>query len=304
MSPMPRVEVTVERTASGAALLPLELPIEKSSRYAWLAWAAAGVLLLALYGQIAASLASDWWNEPNASHGLLVPPLAAYIAWKRKHLTLSLPVEPTLRGLFWIVGGCLVLLIGKLGAEFFLSRISMVILLTGFVYTFWGKRRLKTLAFPLVLLATMVPLPVIVYNSLAQPLQLFASHVATGIAQWAGVSIYQEGNVIQLATTTLGVEEACSGLRSLSALVVMALLLGFLVCRRPLVRVLLVALAVPIAIFVNVLRVAGTAILADHNPEFAMGFYHTFSGWLIFLMGIALVFGACQFLHKYMDRAI
>jgi exosortase len=268
----------------------------------WIPWLIIGALLLGLYGQVVLGLADDWWNDPKASHGLLVPPLAAYVAWKRKHLTLRIPAAPDLHGLVLIAGGCLVLLIGKLGAEFFLSRISIVILLAGFVFTFWGKERLRTLGFPLLLLATMVPLPVIVYNQLAQPLQLFASQVSTKVAQFFGISVFTEGNVIQLATTTLGVEEACSGLRSLAALFVMALLLGFIVCRRPAVRVLLLLLAFPIAVFVNVIRVAGTAILADKNPDLAMGFYHTFSGWLIFLVGIGLVFAACQLLHRFLDR--
>jgi len=229
----------------------------------WLPWLILAAVILAIYGAILVDLADDWWNEPNSSYALLVPPLAGYIAWKRRRLTLNLPAVPNLRGLFWILGACIILLIGRLGAEFFLSRISIVILLTGLCYTFWGKERLRTLMFPLLLLATMVPPPVIVYNQLAAPLQLFASLVSTRIAQFCGVSVFQDGNIIQLATTTLGVEEACSGLRSLSALIVMALLLGFAQCRRPLTRVLLLAMAFPIAIFVNVLRVAGTAILAD-----------------------------------------
>jgi len=301
---MEQLESTEQLEAAHSGLGARTSPARKKANLVlrWLPWFVLGGVLLALYGQIVVSLASDWWNDPNASHGLLVPPLAAYIAWKRKRLTLSLPATPDLHGLFWIAGGSSLLLVGKLGAEFFISRISIVVLLAGFAYTFWGKPRTKTLGFPLLLLATMVPLPVIVYNQLAEPLQLFASQVSTKVAQFVGVSVYTEGNVIQLATTTLGVEEACSGLRSLAALSVMALLLGFLVCRRPYVRVLLFGLAFPIAVFVNVLRVAGTAILADHNPELAMGFYHTFSGWLIFLLGIALVFATCRLLHRFLER--
>jgi len=268
----------------------------------WLPWLILTAVILSIYGAILADLADDWWNEPNSSYALLVPPLTAYIAWKRRHLTLSVPAAPDMRGLIWIFGACVILLIGRLGAEFFLSRISLVILLTGLVHTFWGKQRLRTLMFPLLLLATMVPPPVIVYNQLAAPMQLFASAVSTRIAQFCGVSVFQDGNVIQLATTTLGVEEACSGLRALSALIVMALLLGFAQCRRPLTRVLLLALAFPIAIFVNVLRVAGTAILADYNAELAMGFYHTFSGWLVFLLGIAFVFGTSYVLRRILER--
>jgi len=269
---------------------------------AWLPWLILIGLILTLYSHVLVELADDWWNDPNASHGLLVPPLAAYIAWKRRHLTLGVPAELDLRGLFWIAGGCLVLLTGKLGAEYFLTRISIVIILTGLVHTFWGKQRLRTLAFPLLLLATMVPLPVIVFNSLAQPLQLFASQTSARVAQFFGTSVYQDGNVIQLASTTLGVEESCSGLRSLAALTVMALLLGFLQCTRPVTRVILFAMAFPIAVFVNVIRVSGTAIMADHDPELAMGFYHTFSGWLVFLLGIFFVLGASRLLHAVLDR--
>jgi exosortase len=268
----------------------------------WLPWIVLAGIVLAIYAQILVDLADDWWNEPNSSYGLLVPPLAGYIAWQRRRVTLSLPATPNLWGLLWIAGACVILLVGRLGAEFFLSRISLVILLTGLVATFWGKQRLRTLVFPLLLLATMVPPPVIVFNQLAAPLQLFASQISARIAQFVGVSIFQDGNVIQLANTTLGVEEACSGLRSLSALMVMSLLLGFLQCKRPLTRVILFAMAFPIAVGVNVLRVAGTAILADYNPELAMGFYHTFSGWLVFILGISFVFATSHLLRMSLER--
>jgi len=277
-------------------------PLQNGGAALWLPWLLVVGLIVALYGHVFAELARDWWSDPNASHGLLVPPLAAYIAWKRRRLTLAAPAELDWRGLFWIAGGCLVLLAGKLGAEYFLTRISIVIILTGLVHTFWGKHRLRTLAFPLLLLATMVPLPVIVFNALAQPLQLFASQTSTRIAQFFGTSVYQDGNIIQLASTTLGVEEACSGLRSLAALIVMALLVGFLQCTRPVTRVILLALSLPIALLVNVIRVAGTAIMADNDPELAMGFYHTFSGWLVFLLGIFFVLGASRLLHATLDR--
>jgi exosortase len=183
-----------------------------------------------------------------------------------------------------------VYLLGKLGAEFFLPRISFVILLAGLVWTFWGYKRLRTLTFPLLLLATMVPLPVIFYNAVAAPLQLFASDVATNLAQVLGVAVYRDGNIIHLANISLGVEEACSGLNSLSALMVASLLLGYLVCRKVSARVALFALSIPLSIAVNVLRVTGTAIIADYREEFAMGFYHSFSGWLVFIGGFAILY--------------
>ena len=105
-----------------------------------------------------------------------------------------------------------------------------------------------------------------------------------------GISVFRDGNVIQLAGTSLGVAEACSGLNSLSALIVGSLLLGYLLCSRATSRVLLCLAAIPLAIGVNIVRVAGTALLADYNQEFALGFYHSFSGWLVFVAGFGLLY--------------
>jgi exosortase len=260
------------------------------------------VLMAALYAQVLADMGRDWWTEPSLSHGLLIPPLALYLAWIRRHLTLAEPAQYDNRGL-WLVGlACMLYILGKLGAEYFLPRISFVILLTGIALTFWGFRRLRTLAFPLLLLATMVPLPVILYNAMAAPLQLFASDVATNMAQALGIAVYRDGNVIHLAHISLGVEEACSGLNSLSALMVASLLLGFLVCQRVITRVLLFALSIPLSIAVNVLRVTGTAAIADYREEFAMGFYHSFSGWLVFIAGFAILYGIAKGLNAMTRR--
>src|SRR5205814_7617981 len=126
-----------------------------SLRIAWLVLAA---LVAAAYGETLWELAKDWWNDPNAAHGLLVPPLAAYIAWRRRNLTLAIPATPDLGGMAVTFAACVLLIVGKLGAEYFLSRMSFVLLLAGVAYTFWGARRLRTLSFPLILLSTMVPL--------------------------------------------------------------------------------------------------------------------------------------------------
>lgn len=264
----------------------------------WLQIAVLVSLIAILYGQVLADLAGDWWREPSLSQGLLIPPLALYIAWTRRHLTFAQPVAADNRGLWLVACACLLYILGKLGAEFFLPRISFVILLAGLAWTFWGYARLRSLAFPLLLLATMVPLPTLVYNSIAAPLQLFASDVATNLAQLFGVAVYRDGNVIHLAHISLGVEEACSGLNSLSALMVASLLLGFLVCRRVSTRVILFALSIPLSIAVNVLRVTGTAIIADYHEEFAMGFYHSFSGWLVFIGGFAILYGIATALDR------
>jgi len=271
------------------------------SLWAWIQAAFIAVLVAALYGWTLADLANDWWTDPALSQGFLLPPLALGIAWMRRHLTFAEPAVRDSRGLLWIAAACFLFLLGKLGAEFFLARISFVILVTGILWTFWGGKRVRTLTFPLLLLATMVPLPALVYNSVAAPLQLLASDVATQLAQWMGVSVYRDGNIINLAHISLGVERACSGLNSLSALMVGGVLLGFLQCTRAHTRILLFLLTVPLSIAANVLRVTGTAVIADYHEEFAMGFYHAFSGWLVFVTGFAALYGISKPLHVLLD---
>ena len=255
----------------------------------WLQVAALAAIVAALYWTILPDLAVEWWTEETSSYGMLVPPLALYIAFQRRRVTQSFPAQPDPRGIWLIGAACTLFLVGGLAAEFFLSRISFVLLLAGLCWTFWGWARFRTLLFPFVLLATMVPLPAIVFTAIASPLQLFASTMATNCAQWLGVSIYRDGNIIYLANTSLGVAEACSGLSSLSSLVVASLLLGFLENLTIPARILLFVLSIPLAILVNVVRVTGTALLADYEPSFAMGFYHLFSGWLVFVVGFGML---------------
>lgn len=277
-------------------------PAPGSRRYSfWVETGVAVALMAALFWDVLADMAHDWWTEPALSQGLLIPPLALYIAWLYRQQTFRHPASTDRRGLLLTAFACVLFIFGKLASEFFMTRISFVVLVIGLIWTFWGVQRLRTLTFPLLLLATMVPLPGLIYNSLAAPLQLFASDIATKIAQAVGISVFRDGNIIQLAGVSLGVAEACSGLNSLSALMVGGILFGFLICSRPVSRILLFASAIPLAIAVNVLRVAGTAVLADYNQEFAMGFYHSFSGWLVFVAGAAVLYVLAQLLHATVD---
>jgi exosortase len=258
-------------------------------------------LTILLYSYILVDIFNDWWTIPNLSYGLLIPPLALYLFWLERPRIESVPAVPDNWGLLLIAGAMCLLCVGNVAAEFFLQRISFIVLLAGLLWTFWGLKRFKASAFPLLLLTTMVPLPKIVYERLSTPLQLFASESATRIVQAIGVSAYAEGNVIRLADITLGVEEACSGLNSLSATAVSALLLAFMICRRPASRFAVVALAIPFCIFVNVIRIAGTAVIADHDVRFAAGFYHLFSGWVVFVGGLVLLLGAAHVISWILD---
>jgi exosortase len=288
--------LTPENVSEPADTLP-----GSSSYVLWLEIGVVATLISFLFVDVLAAMAHDWWIEPAWSQGLLLPPLALYIAWIHRRRTLSYPVRSDVKGLLLTAFACLTFLVGKLASEEFTTRISFVILLVGLIWTFWGIRRLRTLVFPILLLASMVPLPALIYNSFAGPLQLFASNIASQIAQAAGIVVYRDGNIIQLANVSLGVEEACSGLNSLSALCVGGLLFGYIVCSRLVNRMAVFVVAIPLAIAINVLRVAGTAILADYNQNFAMGFYHLFSGWLVFVAGAITLYMFARLLHAVVD---
>jgi exosortase len=262
---------------------------EVNTGWAWFSLAVVGALACVLFGEVLVDLAVEWWTQPEASYGMVIPPFALYVVYLQRREILAIPARSERWGLGIIALSCCVFLTGKLASEFFLTRISFVLLLAGLVATFTGFARLRALAFPLILLATMVPPPALVYNAAAAPLQLFASRIATELAQMVGISMYRDGNIIHLASISLGVAEACSGLHSLMALMVAALLLGFLEDASFPAKVMVVLLSIPLAIAVNVMRVTGTAILADYQPELAMGYYHSFSGWLVFLLGFGLL---------------
>lgn len=286
--------------ASGKEARQLASP--DSARYLlWFQIAIVSSLVLILFSSVLVGMARDWWTQPELSQGMLLPPLALFVAWVERERVFRYAASPDWRGLLLIAFACSLFVFGKLASEFFLTRVSFVVLIWALIWTFWGVKRLRALLFPLLLLAVMVPLPAILYNSIAAPLQLFASDIASQIAQALGVSVFRDGNIIQLAGISLGVAEACSGLSCLSALIVGSLVLGYLLCTRTLSRIVLVVAAIPLAIAVNVVRVAGTALLADYNQTFALGFYHVFSGWLVFLGGIAALYATARAVHYVID---
>ncbi len=255
------------------------------------------VLLLAplvvMYYDTALKLAGDWWNDDNNSHGILIPPLALYFAWRKRGRWLSLPEAPcfwlgTLAALFSLA----VYFVGRLGAEFFLSRTSGIILAASLILFFKGWQHLKLMSFPLGLLVLGIPIPALIFNTVSLPLQALASEMSAGFLSFCNVPVLREGNVLNLASTSLGVAEACSGLRSLVSLIALAVILGYLRWRGVWQKVLLVALAVPLALLLNILRIAITGLIADFwDVKYAMGFFHSFSGWLVFVVAFVALYG-------------
>ncbi len=269
-------------------------------------WLPAGALLaslIGLYWNVIPPLVRQWANDDDYTHGFLIVPLALYFAWERREKLKGMEPQASLLGAVPLAIGLLMLVVGAVGAELFLQRFSLVVVLGGLVWLILGTAFLRELAFPLAFLVFMIPLPAIVMNAVAFPLQLFAAQSATFCMQLAGIPVLREGNTIVLANTTLEVVEACSGIRSLQALLALGAVYGYFTQKAVWKRWALLVLSVPIAIAANAFRVAGTGFLAHFiGPEAAQGFYHSFAGWIVFAVAFVLLLGAGTLLGRLPDR--
>ena len=249
-----------------------------------------GGLVLGLYHSVLLNLARQWWDDPDYSHGFLIPVVAAYLVWERRARLQSLRAAPVTPGLLIVAGGVTLFILANMAAELFVMRVTLLIVLAGLVLYLLGRAHLRLLAFPLAFLLLMIPPPAIVVNAITFPLQLFAAGAATTSLRLLDVPVLREGNVVTLANAKLEVAEACAGVRSLLALVALAVTYAYFTRAGVWPRVILVLSSVPISIVANAARVAGTGLLAHFfGEEMAQGFFHSFSGWLVFVAAFVLL---------------
>ena len=252
-------------------------------------WAALAAFA-ALFAPTVAALFGDWWTNSDAGHGLLLAPLALWLAHRKG-------IDPTSRpapwwGLLVLSGAVLLRFAGALAVELFSQRVAMLGGLAGLTLFFFGWKQLLRWWLPAALLVLSIPLPAIVLNQLALPLQLVASRMGAAMLAWRQIPVRLAGNVILLPGHQLFVTEACSGLRSLTALISLGLLLGALWLRTPVFRVLLILAAVVMAVMVNAVRVFLTGFFVYFiSPEMGQGFLHLSEGWLLFLVSLAVLGG-------------
>jgi exosortase len=265
--------------------VPIRLPENAVAR---VALAATAVTFVVLFAQPMANTGRTWWSDPEAGHGLLLAPLSFILAWRQGVREDAQP-NPGL-GLSLLALAVVVRYVAALAADPFLSRSSMFLALAALVIHVWGFRQVLAWWLPATLLALSVPLPDVVLTSLALPLQLKASSLGAALLSTRGIPVHLDGNVIRLPGHDLFVTEACSGLRSLTALLSIGVLLGGLLLRHPASRVALVAVALPVAVLINGVRVFITGFLVLFvDPSMADGFTHVTEGWLMFLVAFAIL---------------
>jgi exosortase len=262
------------------------------------AFVAAGVWL---YGPTIVKLAYDWSTNPDYSHGLIVLPLALALVWSRRRELAEAPASPSSLGLVVVVGALGLLILGTLGAELFLTRASMLAFVAGTIVFLFGWRHLRLVAFPLVLLALAIPIPSIVISRLTLSLQLCASAMAEAILGMLRIPVLREGNVLVLPNATLQVAEACSGIRSMTALVTLALLVARFGSSGWLARTVVVVSAIPIAVAVNGLRVTAAAVGARWFGAAAVeGTVHEMLGWVMFIVAFGLMVLVARLVNSFL----
>ncbi len=296
-----------------------------ATRKLWWQGIAISFAIAFAYATVLVKLFHDWWNDENYSHGLLIPFIIGYILWSQREKLASVPVKSaTFLGGTAVVLGLLGLWAGVAGAELYTQRLSLLLLIAGTVVYFWGVRLLRYLLVPFGLLFLAIPIPAIVFNKIAFPLQLFASRCAVWSMSLLGIPVLRQGNIIELKplnsidTKKLEVVEACSGIRSLMTLITLAVVFAYFTHspsddtpssgkRFGWLRsywfwrsTIIVISAVPIAILTNAFRVSGTGVLAHYyGTEVADGFFHSFSGWAIYIVAFVLLFGIGIILDRF-----
>src|SRR6516165_11321170 len=253
----------------------------------------APAVVVGLYAPVLWRLGRQWYEDPDYSHGFLVPLLSAYLIWQRRDKLAAVVRKPSNLGLLVVLFALGLLFLGSLGAELFLTRISIIFMICGLIIYFSGWALLRALAFPLAFLLFAIPIPVLIYNEIVFPLQFIASRFATSVLETLNLfPIMREGNVLIMPGMRLEVVEACSGIRSLMSLLALAAGYGYLAEKSVAVRCFLFLAMIPLAIISNGTRVMITALMTNYiGPKAAEGFMHEFSGWVIFVVATVLFLG-------------
>lgn len=276
--------------APAASPAPLSLarlgaPLRSPSTLLQVVLATAGFLVL--FAAPLRTLMRDWWNNPDAGHGLLLVPVAAWLAWRAG----LVPARPQrVLGTVVLAGAILLRWASGLAAELFTMRFAIWLAGCGLILFLVGWRQLRHWWLPLTLLLLAIPLPGVLTNALAIPLQFKASQMGTALIEWRDIPVQTSGNVILIPGQRLFVAEACSGLRSLTALISLGVMVGGIYLSTWSGRLLLLLVTIPIAMVINAFRIFLTAFLMHFvDPDLGRGFMHTSEGWALFVGALGMV---------------
>jgi len=250
------------------------------------------VILALLYWPALRDLSAQWWDDANYNHGFLIPLFSGFLIWRERRQLRAIPPSGSALGLPVLLGGIALLLLGDIGAENFLTRSSLIVILAGLVLFLTGRATFRAVLFPLAYLFFMIPLPSILFYAITFPLQQIAAEQAAWTLDLLGVPVLLDGNIIHLSQISLGVTEACSGIRSLISLLAGAAAWAYLMLPVGWSSVLFVLAAIPITILANAARVVATGLIGQwFGVEYASGFFHEFAGLVVYVFAFVCLMG-------------
>ncbi len=231
------------------------------------------------------------WDQPEYQHGYMIPLVSLYLIWARATALQHTPFKSSWVGVLLIGFGLVAFLLGELSAIYTVVQYAFLITLIGVVVAVMGLRAASVIWAGLAYLFFMIPLPVMLQHGLSGAFQLWSSQIGTSFLRLVGVSVYLEGNVIDLGTYKLQVVDACSGLRYLFPLTSFAFFCAYIFRGALWQKAIIFLSAVPITILMNSFRIAMIGVLVNRfGISQAEGFLHFFEGWVIFVACIALLF--------------
>lgn len=266
-------------------------------RYAKLA--VTSILFILLYLSVFGPLVKEWMSVEDYSHGFLIPLIALYFFWHKRDELKKVPIAPSVTGVVFILAGLTLYIAARVGYQFFLQCLSMLVVLFGIVYAYAGPRMAKKAAFPIAYLIFMIPLPQLVYTTITFHLRLLSTKMAYFVIGLVGISATREGNIINLSTCSLVVANPCSGLRGLIVFMAASLALGYIFQDSVKKRTLLFFSAVALAVVLNTARLVITAFLADIlELDKVSAVIHDTTGMVMMILGLFILFALNEFLKK------
>lgn len=257
------------------------------------------LIFIFLFWPLFPQLVRDWLANPDYSHGFLILPLSLYFLWRKRKELIDTPVVPSVFGIFIILAGLILYIFGKMGFQLFLQYISMLVVLFGLVYAQAGRPMAKAAAFPIAYLIFMFPLPQLVYTTVTFHLSILSTKASYLALRLFGINAMREGNIIDLPTCRLVVATPCSGLRSLIVFMAASLAIGFVFQKGIRERVILFIISIPLAVFINTLRLFVTAFIINmlRLTDVPIGI-HDRAGDAAAIAGFLILFWLSDFMAK------